>query len=595
MLRKTSILFQLILGFSVILIVILTITSFFSYRYSSKVVVEKTSSYLLDSVVQMRGKTDVMLQEYDRLAQKVAFSPEIQQHFNAVSRGGETTSTIADINKFIADQSRYSGSDLTIHMLDASGDLYSRNDALAFFWRSEDELRRVEWFPSVAEMHGRMLWLSAPAWRSGTIQAIIGARQLNDWSSLERIGDMFLLISVDTIRRVIDENARGLSRKTHVIDSRGKIVYSTETEEIGENVNSELFARMKTRDTDLINWDMNDAAAYVPYSTSAYSGWTVASYIDAKDMVNDLENIQKSILVIGLFGIGAAILLTIFFSWSVSKPIRYLAHRLSRVERGMLNPSRGRLINQEVSILFDSYNSMVSSLNDTIRDLSGKQATEKQAQIIALKAQFRPHFLYNSLNTIYWQLINDGQDKTAQMVLTLSDLMRYSIQPGSELVTIREDLEQLNRYLLLQQARYGDKLQVTIDADESLLRHRVMKMLLQPLVENSITHGLETVKGRPWRINIEIRQTDDHILLSVEDNGKGMPQAEMRTVLEEHSGSAEPDSMHTGLGLANLQRRISLIYGKDYGITLREGMEGGLRVEIDLPADGARGTGNEQR
>jgi two-component system sensor histidine kinase YesM len=584
--RKTSILSQLIIGFSIILVLILTVTSYFSLRYSSRVVVDKTSQYLMESVVQMRGKTDVMLLEYDRLSQRIAFSPEVQQHFLAVKQGRVPATSKAEIIRYGSEQGRYPGSDLTLHMLDSDGVIYSRNDALAFYWQTQDQLEQTAWYPSVREMKGKMLWLSGTAWSNGATQAIIGARQLNDWTSLERLGDLFVLFSVDTLQRVIEENGQDSSRTIHVVDSRGVIVYAANPEEIGQTLNPLLFEEMEGEESGLINWNVNDRAHYVAYSKSSYSGWTIAAYIQAADAVEDLQQIQNSTLLIGLFAICAALLLTTFFAWSVARPIRYLAHRLSRVERGILNPYKGKMINREVSTLFDSFNDMVGHLDETIQDLSSKQATEKQAQINALKAQFRPHFLYNSLNTIYWQLVNEGNDKAAEMVLTLSDLMRYSIQPGSELVTIQEDLNQLHRYILLQTARYGAKLQVQFDVDESLLAHKIMKMLLQPLVENAITHGLEQVKGRPWIIRIAIKRDGEQIWLLVEDNGKGMTREEMERALHPQELLHDSNVLHSGLGLSNLHMRIRLVYGKNFGLILQDGQDGGLRVEIRLPDDG---------
>ncbi|WP_127530181.1 cache domain-containing sensor histidine kinase [Paenibacillus kobensis] len=586
MARKPSILTQLIIGFSVILLLILSITSFFSYHYSSRVVVEKTSRFMLESVKQIRGKTDVMLLEYDRLSQRVAFSPQIQQHFAAVAKGKATALGKTDIIRFVSQQARLTGTDLTLHLMDSKGNFYSRNDALTLYWSSEEELHQVEWYSDIQARAGRMLWVSGPAWSSGTVNAVIGARQLNEWSSLEPLGDIFAMFSIDTLRRTIEEDDQGLTRKIHFIDSRGIIVYSADAEEIGKPVDPKLFERMKSKDDDLFNWEQGGEPTYVAYSTSSYSGWTVAAYIDAADAVKDLKQMQKGNFLIGIFAICAALLLVTFFAWTVTRPIRYLAHRLSRVERGILSPSKSRLINHEVATLFESFNGMVKHLNETIQDLSGRQATEKQAQIIALKAQFRPHFLYNSLNTIYWQLINDENEKAAGMVLTLSDLMRYSIQPGSEFVTVREDLDQLHRYLLLQRARFGEKLQVAVEADETLYPHKMMKMLLQPLVENSISHGLETVKGRDWHVRIEIRSTAEGLLLAVEDNGIGMSEDEMAKALDPKEDMRDSNRHHSGLGLANLQQRIRLVYGKDYGIKLMAGPEGGLRVEIVLPLDG---------
>lgn len=589
MTRKPSILTQLIIGFTIILLLILSITSFFSYHYSSRVVVEKTSKFMLESVKQIRGKTDVMLLEYDRLSQRVAFSPQVQQHFSAVKRGKAVTLGKADINRFASEQARLTGSELTIHLVDSKGQFYSHNDALTLNWSTEEELHRIDWYSEIHARDGRILWVSGPAWSNGTVHAVIGARQLNEWSTLEPLGDLFVMFSIDTLRRVIEEDDQSLTRNIQFIDSRGIIVYSMDANKIGTPADTSLVERMKNKEEGLFNWSEEGQPSYVAYSTSSYSGWTVVAYIDAASAVKDLKQMQKGNLWIGIFAICAALLLVTFFAWTVTRPIRYLAHRLSRVERGILTPSKSRLINHEVATLFESFNRMVTHLNETIQDLSSRQATEKQAQIIALKAQFRPHFLYNSLNTIYWQLINDDNEKAAEMVHTLSDLMRYSIQPGSEFVTVREDLAQLDRYLLLQRARFGEKLQVTIETDEALYPCKMMKMLLQPLVENAISHGLETVKGRKWHIRIEIRHTEEGLLLTVEDNGIGMSMDEMARALDPKDDMAATTMLHSGLGLANLHQRIRLVYGKDYGIKLMKGSEGGLRVEIVLPLDSEGG------
>jgi two-component system sensor histidine kinase YesM len=583
--KKPTILLQLILGFSLILILVISITSYFSYRYSSQIVLKKTTHYLLESVVQMRGKTDVMLREYDKLSQMIAFSPTIQQYLRNIQLHGKNNAGAAEINRFMADQCRYMGTDFLI--IDLHGDAYSCHKLLAFYWKTQDEIKRLSWYPLLLENNrGRVLWLSGFAWRNGKIPAVIGARQLNHWSSLKKLGDMYMVFPVELLDRLIEEKNLDPSRKIHVIDQLGRVVYSSRQDEVGQIVDENLLKEFSKGKTNIINWDLRDTPTYISYSVSDYSGWTVAAYIEADGAVKDLKKIQKSIVIIGIFGLAASLLLTTFFSWSLARPIRYLAMRLGRVECGILTPYRGRMVNCEVATLYESFNSMVQNLDKTIKDLSDKQISEEQAQLVALKAQFNPHFLYNSLNTIYWSLLNEGQEKVAKMVLTLSDLLRYSIQPGSEMVTVQEDLDQLKRFVVLQKARYGEKLQMEIHLEPGLTHCRMMKLLLQPIVENAITHGLESVKDRPWMILVDIRRKEENIYFIVEDNGKGLLEEEMERVLNFRRDTDEQNMMHSGLGLANLHYRIGLIYGKEYGIQLSKGMLGGLRVEIVVPATG---------
>lgn len=278
----------------------------------------------------------------------------------------------------------------------------------------------------------------------------------------------------------------------------------------------------------------------------------------------------------------AALLFTFFFSWTLSKPLRNLATKLSNVERGTTLPFVKTTMNKEMAILYSSYNSMLQNLDHTIADLSSKQISEKQAQIVALKAQFRPHFLYNTLNTIYWSLANKHMREESQMVIALSDLLRYSIDRGSEFVTVDEDLQQLERFIYLQKLRYEDKLQVDLHVNPEVMNRQLMKLTLQPLVENAITHGLEPTLREVWLIRIRAYSEGNSLVLTVEDNGEGMSEARMEEALI--SGEVNPEKLlHTGIGLSNLNHRIELIYGYGFGLHLSTSELGGLLVKVTVP------------
>lgn len=487
-----------------------------------------------------------------------------------------------EINKFIDEQTRYVGTDFLIHLVDTRDEIYFGNEFLALYWRSAEVIRKEPWYPKLAQYEGRTLWIYGPAWRSGKIHAAIGARQLNDWNHFDRLGDLYMVIPFVFLERII-EDVQINSEKIQVFDSLGQIVYSTEQEEIGQKIGAPLLKQFRESPGNIFRWREGEKEAYISYSVSEYSGWTVAAYMDPDTVLKDLEKIRQSSVFIGFFGILAALLLVIFFSRSLVRPIRYLAMRLSRVERGNLLPYKSRMMNREAYILYNSFNNMVRHLDRTIRDLSERRISEKKAQMNALKAQFNPHFLYNTLNTIYWNLVDKGNDHAAGMVLTLSELLRYSIRPGSEQVTVREDLEQLKRFVRLQKERYGDKLRVDIEADPAAMEQKVMKLMLQPLVENAIYHGLDRVKGRPWLIRVRIGIHDRLMTFIVEDNGVGMTEQQKKVVFSPHQNREESLAFHSGLGLANLHQRIRLNYGRQYGIHLSDSEWGGLRVEITLP------------
>jgi two-component system sensor histidine kinase YesM len=594
--KKLPIVVQLIVGFSTILLVIMTITSYYSYRNSAEAVLEKTAIYLNESVNQLSGKIDVNLQEYDKATQLIAFSPTVQSYLLRANHGLPGEISKLELSQFMSQHIRYTAVDSVLHITDLNHDYYTSNTIISMLYQTESQMRNeYHWFPLIGENKGRMLWFSTSAWRYGEFPAFIGARQMNDWERLEKIGNLFIVLPIDALERIVGEINLGTSGKIIIIDSLGQVVFSSERKEIGKPVDAALLNQLKDHPKSMFEWKINDEHVYVSHTSSDYSGWRVAAFIDADEAIADLGNIQRNITFIGALGLLFALLFTSFFAWSLARPIALLAQKLARLEKGFVKPFNRFSGNRETMMLYDSYNQMISRLDRTVKDLSEKQISEKQAQIVALKAQFRPHFLYNSLNTIYWTLINEGQQRIADMVLALSDLLRYSIQPGSDLVTVEEDVAQLNRFIAISKARYGDKLQTKIDVEPEIMKARMMKMLLQPLVENAITHGLEEVKGRPWMIRIRIVREGPHLHFTVEDNGIGMSREVMDDVVSSKAQIEVRDLMHTGIGLSNLRQRIGLTYGSDFGLQLANGELGGLRVDVIVPLiDIAKGeTANE--
>ncbi|WP_438434451.1 cache domain-containing sensor histidine kinase [Gorillibacterium sp. sgz500922] len=613
MTRKMSILGQLISGFSFLILTTVIAIILLTYRSSSQVVLERSNQYILESVKQLQGKLDVILQEHDNLSSSIIFSPTIQEALQDADTGQPPRHSEEEIVRYLDEATRNISYDVLIRIYDRKGNpAYSNTSSIDLIWDSEAQVKGAYWYPAIVQNQGHMVWQAADGWLNNSIPIILGTRQINDWEKLNGIGTFFLVLPIQVLDNAVGQFHLNPNEKIQISDPYGTIVYSTDHREIGEYMDPGLLQKFSSRKPHIVPLKSDSAAdTYISYSYSTYSGWSLFAYIDAKEAVKDLSTIQRRIFFVGLCGLAAALAFTIFYSWTLSRPIRSLATKLANVERGTRIPYMKTTLNKELDILYTSYNSMLQNLDRTIADLTSKQVSEKQAQITALKAQFRPHFLYNTLNTIYWALVGKRLKEESQMVLALSDLLRYSIERGSEFVTVEEDLAQLNRFILLQKLRYEDKLQVEIRTDPEVLSCRIMKLTLQPLVENAITHGLETVVRDTWQIRIDIRREDNMLVLTVEDNGKGMTPEEMAQALAGSEGdipsaggtepgpaqaasvaledspprppAASQGALHSGIGLANLHTRILLIYGREYGLSLSVSEWNGLKVTVTFP------------
>ncbi|TBL70314.1 cache domain-containing sensor histidine kinase [Paenibacillus thalictri] len=582
--KRSSILAQMIAGFGMILVVVVTAISYFSYRYSSNVLLDKSTKYILESVIQMSGKLDGMLGEYDRLALRIAYNPITQMNLKNMSEGAPlTVFSVSEMQKAITHEQGYLPNDLVVMVLDNGAD--SQTNRL-----QADE---KNWLSQLETEGGSMMWTSNDRipLTNQTVQTqmehgVVGIRPVWDYYSTKTIGYIALVIPVAATERIIGSSSVKPSNKIQVIDQFGYVAYSTDRKEFGNKIESAFLPDIRQRDSsggNIIQRQIDGKSVYISSYTSPYSQWTVVTYMNIAEVVEDLNKMQSSILFIGALGIAASFCLIYFFSWSLCLPIRNLAFRLTGIKRGKLTPYVGRMNNREVAVLYESFNEMIRDLEETITKLSYKQVRENQARLIALKAQFRPHFLYNSLNIIYFYAMNEKQHNVAKMIITLSELLRYSIQPGNEFVALKEDLAQLDRFVELQRYRYEEKLHMEMKVQDEVLNVPVMKLLLQPIVENAFTHGLESVKGRPWIIQIHIAREGSMLHFVIEDNGSGMSKEQMEQALEFRVPLEVDNTMHSGVGLPNLQHRIKLIYGETYGLQLCRSHLGGLKVELLIP------------
>lgn len=578
--RKPPILLQLTLGFTAILLIVMTATGTATYLQTSRSSLNQTAQLLLDSINHLSGKLDANLMEYDKMIQSLAFKQAVQDQLTDPANSGTYN---AELIRAMNESNRTTGHESNIMIVDLFGSDYLANSSMDFLWRSEEQMRKQPWYDEMEAYNGRMLWFSGLVWVNGATPAVIGARSLNHVETLKKIGTVVFAYPAFTLEKTIGQMDLGPKGKVQVVDSFGRVLYSSVQDDIGTPAPSLVMDRVRTVPHDMISFTTGSEPTYISYAHSDYSGLTVLAYIDREEVYEGVSRLQRTVIWIAAAGLFAGILFITFYSWTIVRPIRFLAKRFEQIDEGHLRPFRGQLWNAEVSALYESYNRMLAKLKETIRDLSDKQISERQAQFVALRAQFRPHFLYNTLNTIYWTLEGKRDAAAAaEMVQQLSELLRYSIQPGSETTTIREDVEQLNRYIALQRARYGDKLVTELDIEDDLLDCRCMKLLLQPIVENAMTHGLEGVKRDKWIIRIRIERAGAAIRFIVDDNGVGLSDREMKEMMAPE-GRSPSSPMHTGIGLPNLQERIQHIYGSQYGIALSASEWGGLRVMITIP------------
>lgn len=310
-------------------------------------------------------------------------------------------------------------------------------------------------------------------------------------------------------------------------------------------------------------------------------GWSLVGIQSEAALLKPMKNIRWLILIIMAACVVIALLFSKVLSDVLLKPL-YKLHRLMvKVEQNDLEVRFESPYEDEVGHVGHKFNRMLEQIQTLIEEVKASEQDKRKSEIKALQSQIEPHFLYNTLNTIYWKSESEEYRDVQEMIFSLSLLFRLGLNNGNEITTLEKELDHVRQYLLIQQKCYEDRFDFSIELeDPELLGMPILKILLQPLVENSILHGLEHVREN-GKIRIDVRREGANLLLRVADNGSGMDAEQVLRRMN------DPDSSTKGYALANVRARLLLTYGAQASIALSSvpGQETAVSLLIPLPKE----------
>lgn len=296
------------------------------------------------------------------------------------------------------------------------------------------------------------------------------------------------------------------------------------------------------------------------------------------------EQVRKVIvtMIIALSSIiVASVLVNILVTDSITKPIRMLCDKTAMVAKGDFTTRSTCENHDELSILSDRFNDMAIKLEQQVKSIRLEQENLRYMESKLLQTQINPHFLYNTLDTIIWLIEGEKYEEAIDIVVSLSEFFRIVVSKGRDFITIREEEIHIKSYLQIQQSRYKDILIYEIDIPEYLYGYQILKLTLQPLIENSLYHGIKMLRAK-GKITITGEMVDEVIYFNVIDNGIGMDDEELNALRKEIEMPGSKQS--TGFGLANVNKRIKLNYGNMYGLDIQSKKGEGTDIVIRIPA-----------
>lgn len=394
----------------------------------------------------------------------------------------------------------------------------------------------------------------------------------------ERQGLFFIDLNYDTISNLCEKSAMGEHGYVFILDAAGNVIYHPKQQLLYTGLIEEEIDKVLSCGEDYFITDGRDGCLYT-MSVSDKTGWTVVgvSYLD--EMMETRRWITWTFFLTAVVLVSVAVLLSGFLADRITLPILKLRESMREVEKGNFEKASVVVTEKnEIGSLGNSFNLMTRKIQELMAQNVEEQKEKRKIELRALQSQINPHFLYNTLDSIIWMAESGENEEVVQMTAALATMMRQSFNNKAEIVSLEAEIEHVESYLMIQKLRYMDKLNFSVSLEEGIRECPIVKLVLQPLVENAIYHGIRYKNGS-GTVRVIAKREGEEIHITVEDDGVGMSEQALQHIFDEHKVNYNSN----GVGVYNVERRLKLYYGNAYGLFYESERNRGTRVLMKIP------------
>ena len=422
----------------------------------------------------------------------------------------------------------------------------------------------------IYEANGSSLWGI-----TGEKNRICVAKAILDFDTMKPAGYINIVYENSYLSDILADNSSKYSGASYVVNTHGRIMVANKEGYVGENFPVKL---SDLRASNTSRYDMfSSTQAFYFVGNEMPNGWSLVQTVSVKEFNKEMNHLIVLAAGIVLLVLG----ISLGFVWYVTSRIAYPAKELMESMKTLAKDNeypRVKIVsNDEIGMIGLEYNKMAENIETLIEKVYKMELTQKQAELEFLQMQINPHFLYNALDTISWMALAKGNMDVSEMAIALAELLRATIKKES-FITLREEMNTVKDYLLIQQERFGDKISAEYFVEEDAYSCMVPNFILQPVIENAIIHGLEP-KIEKGKVSINISIQDEFLTFLVEDNGVGMDEKE---ILDLYKKCRENNTKQS-IGLKNVYRRLLLCYGEASMLKIESKKEQGTRISFLIP------------
>ncbi|WP_322906942.1 sensor histidine kinase [Paenibacillus campi] len=589
--RFRSIHHRLFVLFLVCMTAILLIVTVLFYNRTTTQFHDKLGEIARKNVSQTAGLLDLLLASYDSLSKSISTNADILR-LVAEKRQLPPQEEYANQHAItnMMGTIYFSRDDLVgIHIIGENGKIYDYGNYTTVV---DPNYASSDWYKQISASTGKMIWLGVFSHslidKMEDSPVFAFGRPIFDLNEQHQIGIVLFEAKADTVVDAVGNLKLGPNSQVNIVNGAGHPI------EISLEPNprpARLPEHLKLPDVSGEVTVQQEGSTLVAASKLDKIDWTIVSTTPAQDLNVELTQTKRYLLIVVTILILVSALIALIVSRTISSPLARLVRQMKQVEHGNFRGMVNVTSYEEINGLVASFNHMVQRVEELIERVKRSSVSEKNAELHALQSQVNPHFLYNTLDMIYWMLDEKGNDRLGEVVLSLSQMFRYSSHwEGKAEVMLREEVEQIRHYLTIIQMRLEDRLTVDIRIDERWMNLIVPKMLLQPVIENAVKHGLEAQRGQGLLV-VEAVPDEHYLNIRVSDNGAGMTAETLyhlhRSLLvsdnEQQDEAALAARGRQGIGMQNVHQRLQYMFGDEYGIGIESKPGRGTRVTLRLP------------
>lgn len=586
---------KIVVSFSILLVVTLLVIGIMSIYKYSRAMEKSTSQYSYQVIEQVIKNVEYYVNEMKSISNIANYNYYVQKYLkNTDSK--YTPENYRDATEVVQLMDNIVGirqDIVSIFIFGKNNSIISNNSNNRI--NRDFNFKRQQWFTDAEKNKGESV-IIRPHKQSYVMDSsklvISLSRSISSYDAKDTNQGVILIdLNLKVLDDICGSIKLGKEGYIFIIDSEGNIIYHPDYSYMYRAMD-EMYIKNIFKEDDIIIPEVlqSDEGSYIKkldsgkrqitYKKFKSTGWTVVGVSSYNESMREINKIRTFIIVIGIICLICAFAVSILISSMISKPVKRLESLMEEAEKGNLDVAIDFDSRDEIGMLSQRFNNMITKIKHLMEEVVIEQEAKRKTEFKALQAQINPHFLYNTLDSIIW-MAEENKEEVVIMADALAKLFRLSLSKGEEIIPVTHEFEHVRNYLIIQSMRYANKFDYIIDLSPEIVGLKMLKLVLQPIVENSLYHGIKN-KRQKGLIVIRGRIFEGKLLLQVMDDGIGMDEKKCKEILVSRSSSDSRKGFN-GVGVKNVNERIKLYYGQEFGLEFISSPGVGTVVEIMLP------------